>query len=89
MRRVRPLAGDQTLLGEEGENAFSIRASFGATGIGLTAQLNGRCQTRQWNLRIRELPRQTQPWQRTSLIERAAAGIFREQSDLHIQVRGQ
>ncbi|MNT01041.1 hypothetical protein D3C72_1354920 [compost metagenome] len=89
LRRFRPLAADQTLLGEERQNALGVRFGFGATGVGLTTQFNGSRQARQWNLRVREQTRQTQPRQRTGFVERTAAGIFRQQTDPHIEVRGQ
>ena len=79
----------QSLLGEERQNAFGMSLGLGATGIGLTTQFYGSRQAGQRNLRIREQARQAQPRQRTGLVKGTAAGIFRQQTDFHIQVRGQ
>ncbi|MNF86730.1 hypothetical protein D3C84_691760 [compost metagenome] len=89
LRRFGPFTADQALLGEERQNAFGISRSFSATGVGLTTQFNGSRQAGQRNLRLREQTRQAQPRQRTGFVERTAAGIFRQQTDPHIQVRSQ
>ena len=89
MLRSRPLPADQPLLGEKRQNPFGIALRLLTTGVCLPAQLHSGGHAGQRNLRVAKVTLQTQPGQGTRLVKRATARVFSQQTNTHIQVRGQ